>query len=241
MGQYNVDEIEFYSNGWLDNIDLASVTNDELKDLTYYQVKQAAGTYNEMVSMEETDLDYAFWDNDYNNEKNNYMQLATELNNRGIEVPHTLDMHDNASQMNNVIERFTPGLFEYKDNVIVQADNELEAIKQIFNGDLETAIIKSYNLNGLPDDEFKTQLNQGDWNGVLEFEKENGFFKNIGNGLFTDEMVMLGVNSKHAVNASLFADKATDRTKAELRSFVANTPDLQTKHNLGQQHNAPSI
>lgn len=49
MGQYDVDEIEFYSNGWLDNIDLASVTNDELKDLTYYQVKQAAGTYNEMV------------------------------------------------------------------------------------------------------------------------------------------------------------------------------------------------
>lgn len=76
-------EIEFYSNGWLDNIDLASVTNDELKDLTYYQVKQAAGKYNEMVSMEETDLDYAFWDNDYKNEKNNYMQLATELNNRG--------------------------------------------------------------------------------------------------------------------------------------------------------------
>ena len=31
MGQYDVDEIEFYSNGWLDNIDLASVTNDELK------------------------------------------------------------------------------------------------------------------------------------------------------------------------------------------------------------------
>ena len=128
MGQYNVYEIEFYSNGWLDNIDLASVTNDELKDLTYYQVKQAAGTYNEMVSMEETDPDYAFWDNDYNNEKNNYMQLATELNNRGIEVPHALDMHDNASQMNNVIERFTPGLFEYKDNVIVRADSELEAI-----------------------------------------------------------------------------------------------------------------
>ena len=169
------------------------------------------------------------------------MQLATELNNRGIEVPHALDMHDNASQMNNVIERFTPGLFEYKDNVIVRADSELEAIKQIFNGEWETAIIKSYNLNGLPDDEFETQLSQGNWNGVLEFEKENGFFKNIGNGLFTDEMVMLGVNSKHAVNASLFAEKATDQTQAELRSFVANTPDLQTKHNLGQQHNAPSI
>ena len=107
MGQYDVDEIEFYSNGWLDNIDLASVTNDELKDLTYYQVKQATGTYNEMVSMEESDPDYAFWDNDYNNEKNNYMQLAAELNNRGIEVPHALDMHDNASQLNNVIERFT--------------------------------------------------------------------------------------------------------------------------------------
>lgn len=241
MGQYDEDEIEFYGNGWLDNIDLASVTNDELKDLTYYQAKQAADTYNEMVSMEESDPDYAFWDNDYNNEKNNYIQLAAELNNRGIEVPQVLDIHDNESQMNNVIERFTPDLFEYKDNVIVRADSELQAIKQIFNGDLETAIIKSYNLNGLPDDEFKTQLNQGDWNGVLEFEKENGFFKNIGNGLFTDKMVTLGVNSKHAVNSSLFADKATDRTQAELRSFVANTPDLQTKYNLEQHRNAPSI
>lgn len=164
--------------------------------------------------------------------------MAAELNNRGIEVPHVLDMNDNASQMNNVIERFTPGLFEYKDNVIVREDSELEAIKQILNGDLETAIIKSYNLNGLPDDEFETQLSQGNWNGVLEFEKENSFFKNIGNGLFTDEMVALGVNSKHAVNASLFTDKAIDRTQAELRSFVANTPDLQSKHNLDQQRNA---
>ncbi|RGO77248.1 hypothetical protein DXA89_10325 [Weissella cibaria] len=170
MGKYDVDEIEFYSNGWLDNIDLALVTNDELKDLTYYQVKQATGTYNEVVAMEESDSDYAFWDNDYNNEKNNYIQLAAELNNRGIEVPHVLDMHDNASQMNNVIERFTPGFLEYKDNVIVRADSELEAIKQIFNGEWETAIIKSYNLNGLPDDEFETQLSQGNWNGVLEFE-----------------------------------------------------------------------
>lgn len=58
MGQYDVDEIEFCSNGWLDNIDLASVTNDELKDLTYYQVKQATGTYHEMISMEESDPDY---------------------------------------------------------------------------------------------------------------------------------------------------------------------------------------
>ncbi|MFH7316672.1 hypothetical protein ACHWP0_09785 [Weissella cibaria] len=123
----------------------------------------------------------------------------------------------------------------------MRADSELEAIKQIFNGDLETAIIKSYNLNGLPDDEFKTQLNQGDWNGVLEFEKENGFFKNIGNGLFTDKMLTLGVNSKHAVNASLFADKAIDRTQSDLRRFVTNTPDLETKHNLEQQLNAPSI
>ncbi|MFH7316671.1 hypothetical protein ACHWP0_09780 [Weissella cibaria] len=54
MGQYDVDEIEFYGNGWLDNIDLASVTNDELKDLTYYPAKQAAGTYNEMVSMKDS-------------------------------------------------------------------------------------------------------------------------------------------------------------------------------------------
>ena len=60
MGQYDVDEIEFYRNGWLDNIDMASVTNDELKDLTYYQVEQATGTYNEMVSMEESDPDYDF-------------------------------------------------------------------------------------------------------------------------------------------------------------------------------------
>lgn len=123
------------------------------------------------------------------------------------------------------------------DKAIIASDDEMKDVASLKGQVAE---------NGKPVEEMRHKLlrdtmrKQANVN-VLEFEKGNGFFKNIGNGLFTDEMVMLGVNSKHAVNASLFTDKATDRTQAELRSFVDNTKDLQTKHNLEQQRNAPSI
>ena len=119
-------------------------------------------------------------------------------------------------------------LDEYAGNIIVEAKNEMEAIKKIFHYDRESAVYDTFSLNELPPQEANVFLKSTDWQGVLDIEKENQFFKRLGNGLYTDEQVGITVNNaKYSVNQKLQETVAHNQIQQELKQYADNHVEIK--------------
>jgi len=95
----SLSNIEYYSTDLLDTIDPKELSNNTLSAVAVNLLDQAKSTYKELLTMTDDDDDKAYWQNDYDTERNSYRILANELKKRGIDVPDDLDYFDNTDTL----------------------------------------------------------------------------------------------------------------------------------------------
>ncbi|WP_260157706.1 hypothetical protein [Leuconostoc mesenteroides] len=86
---------------------------------------------------------------------------------------------------------------------MVQADNPVEAVKKLYNNNLQYAIQDSYTLSDVSEKEADYFRKTATWEDVADIEKSNNAIKDLGNGYYADEYIDRNDNNPHSVNQSI--------------------------------------
>ena len=81
---------------------------------------QSKDTVDQIATMNESDEELSYWQNDYDNEKESYTIIAYELQSRGIKVPNKLDYFDNRDTFEQL-----------KSNIANEVNNKSNTLTQI--------------------------------------------------------------------------------------------------------------
>lgn len=90
-----------------------------------------------------------------------------------------------------------------KGKLVVQADNPVEAVKKLYNNNLQYAIQESYTLSDISEKEADYFRKTATWEDVADIEKSNNAIKNLGHGYYADEYIERNDNNPHSANQSI--------------------------------------
>lgn len=91
----DITDVDYFSEKPFEGFDLKQASDIEIKVLAYNLLAQSKDTVDQIATMNESDEELSYWQNDYDNEKESYTIIADELQSRGIKVPDKLDSFDN--------------------------------------------------------------------------------------------------------------------------------------------------
>lgn len=194
----SLSNIEYYSTDLLDTIDPKELSNNTLSAVAVNLLDQAKSTYKELLTMSDDDDDKAYWQNDYDTERNSYRILANELKKRGIDVPDDLDYFDNTDSMYATKEKLFENVTKITEanlkniaekQLIVKADDPVQAVQKLYNHDLESAIKDSFTLSDVSEKEAQHFLKTVKWEDIVNMENSHDALKYHGNGLYSDEYI----------------------------------------------------
>ncbi|WP_227005708.1 hypothetical protein [Leuconostoc citreum] len=90
-----------------------------------------------------------------------------------------------------------------KEKLVVKADNPVEAVKKIYNNNLQYAIQESYTLSDMSEKEADYFRKTATWEDVADIEKSNNAIKDLGHGYYADEYIERNDNNPHSANQSI--------------------------------------
>ena len=90
-----------------------------------------------------------------------------------------------------------------KEKLVVKADNPVEAVKKLYNNNLQNAIQESYTLSDISEKEADYFRKTATWEDVVDIEKSNNAIKDLGHGYYADEYIERNDNNPHSANQSI--------------------------------------
>ncbi|MFT9391579.1 MAG: hypothetical protein ABF563_10345, partial [Leuconostoc pseudomesenteroides] len=125
--------------------------------------------------LKEMNIHYAVLDVDYYDKSKEYVVFNPE----DIKISNKQDIRLlNEQNKNNEI---TENLGEIaKEKLVVKADNPVEAVKKLYNGNLQYAIQDSYTLSDISEKEADYFRKTATWEDVADIEKSNNAIKALG-------------------------------------------------------------
>ncbi|WP_349521968.1 hypothetical protein [Leuconostoc citreum] len=156
--------------------------------------------------LNEMNIHYAVLDVDYYDKSKEYVVFNPD----DIKISNKQDIKLlNEQNKNNEI---TENLGEIaKDKLVVKADNPVEAVKKLYNGNLQYAIQDSYTLSDISEKEADYFRKTATWEDVADIEKPNNALKVLGNGYYADEYIDRDDNNPHSANQSILKNHDTEQ------------------------------
>ncbi|WP_349548964.1 hypothetical protein [Leuconostoc mesenteroides] len=156
--------------------------------------------------LNEMNIHYAVLDVDYYDKSKEYVVFNPD----DIKISNKQDIKLlNEQNKNNEI---TENLGEIaKDKLVVKADNPVEAVKKLYNGNLQYAIQDSYTLSDISEKEADYFRKTATWEDVADIEKSNNAIKDLGNGYYADEYIDRDDNNPHSANQSILKNHDTEQ------------------------------
>ena len=90
-----------------------------------------------------------------------------------------------------------------KEKLVVKADNPVEAVKKLYNNNLQNAVQESYTLSDISEKEADYFRKTATWEDVADIEKSNNAIKDLGHGYYADEYIERNDNNPHSANQSI--------------------------------------
>lgn len=148
--------------------------------------------------LNEMNIHYAVLDVDYYDKSKEYVVFNPD----DIKISNKQDIKLlNEQNKNNEI---TENLGEIaKEKLVVKADNPVEAVKKLYNGNLQYAIQDSYTLSDISEKEADYFRKTATWEDVADIEKSNNAIKDLGHGYYADEYIERNDNNPHSANQSI--------------------------------------
>lgn len=155
--------------------------------------------------LKEMNIHYAVLDVDYYDKSKEYVVFNPE----DIKITNKQDIRLlNEQNKNNEI---TENLGEIaKEKLVVKADNPVEAVKKLYNGNLQYAIQDSYTLSDISEKEADYFRKTATWEDVADIEKSNNAIKALGNGYYADEYIDRDDKNPHSANQSILKNHDTE-------------------------------
>lgn len=155
--------------------------------------------------LKEMNIHYAVLDVDYYDKSKEYVVFNPE----DIKISNKQDIRlSNEQNKNNEI---TENLGEIaKEKLVVKADNPVEAVKKLYNGNLQYAIQDSYTLSDISEKEADYFRKTATWEDVADIEKSNNAIKALGNGYYADEYIDRDDKNPHSANQSILKNHDTE-------------------------------
>lgn len=155
--------------------------------------------------LNEMNIHYAVLDVDYYDKSKEYVVFNPD----DIKISNKQDIKLlNEQNKNNEI---TENLGEIaKDKLVVKADNSVEAVKKLYNGNLQYAIQDGYTLSDISEKEADYFRKTATWKDVADIEKSNNAIKYLGNGYYADEYIDRDDSNPHSANQSILKKHDTE-------------------------------
>lgn len=233
----SLSNIEYYSTDLLDTIDPKELSNNTLSAVAVNLLDQAKSTYKELLTMPDDDDDKAYWQNDYDTERNSYRILANELNKRGIDVPDDLDYFDNTDSMYATKEKLFENVTKITEanlkniaekQLIVKADDPVQAVQKLYNHDLESAIKDSFTLSDVSEKEAQHFLKTVKWEDIVNMENSHYALNYHGNGLYSDEYIKPNSYNPYQENTKILNNdkqQGLSQQYKNLKKQINSNPD----------------
>ncbi|WP_270287394.1 hypothetical protein [Enterococcus faecium] len=101
-----------------------------------------------------------------------------------------------------------------KSELIVKANNPVEAMQKLYNNDLKSAIKASFILYDLPEDKIDSSKKNVTWEDLVNIEKSYNVFSYYQNNLYGSELVEPDLNNPYQENTKILDNKATQKQPA---------------------------
>lgn len=155
--------------------------------------------------LNEMNIHYAVLEVDYYDKSKEYVVFNPD----DIKISNKQDIKLlNEQNKNNEI---TEKLGEIaKEKLVVKADNPVEAVKKLYNGNLRYAIQESYTLSDISEKEADYFRKTATWEDVADIEKSNNAIEALGHGYYADEYIERNDNNPHSANQSILKNHETE-------------------------------
>lgn len=148
--------------------------------------------------LKEMNIHYAVLDVDYYDKSKEYVVFNPE----DIKISNKQDIRLLNEQNKN--NKLTENLGEIaKEKLVVKADNPVEAVKKLYNNNLQNAVQESYTLSDISEKEADYFRKTATWEDVADIEKSNNAIKDLGHGYYADEYIERNDNNPHSANQSI--------------------------------------
>ena len=97
-----------------------------------------------------------------------------------------------------------------KEQLIVKADDPVQAVQKLYNNDLESAIQDSFTLSDVSEKEAQHFLKTVKWEDIVDMENSHDALKYHGNGLYSDEYIDRDDKNPHSANQSILKNHDTE-------------------------------
>lgn len=116
-----------------------------------------------------------------------------------------------------------------QDQLIVKANNPVEAVKKLYNNDLESAIKDSFTLSDVSEKEAQHFLKTVKWEDIVNMEKSHNVFYSHGNGLYSDEFIKADLKNPYQENTKIIDNSSEQETKKQQPNLSDQYKLLQDK------------
>ena len=123
-----------------------------------------------------------------------------------------------------------------KEQLIVKADDPVQAVQKLYNNDLESAIQDSFTLSDVSEKEAQHFLKTVKWEDIVDMENSHDALKYHGNGLYSDEYIKPSSYNPYQENTKILNNdkqRGLSQQYKNLNKQINNKPDnnqhLQTQ------------
>lgn len=129
------------------------------------------------------------------------------------------------NEQNKSIET-TENLVEVaKDNLLVKASNPVEAVKKIYNNNLQSAIQESFTLSDVSEEEAQYFLKTVKWEDVANIENSNNALKYHGNGLYSDKYIEPDPHNPYQENTKILSNNSQKNLSEQYKNLNKQNKD----------------
>ena len=173
--------------------------------------------------LNEMNIHYAVLDVDYYDKSREYVVFNPD----DIKISSKQDIKLlNEQNKNNEI---TENLGEIaQEQLIVKADDPVQAVKKLYNNDLESAIQDSFTLSDVSEKEAQHFLKTVKWEDIVDMENSHDALKYHGNGLYSDEYIKPSSYNPYQENTKILnTDKQPELSQQykNLNKQINSNPD----------------
>ena len=123
-----------------------------------------------------------------------------------------------------------------QEQLIVKADDPVQAVQKLYNNDLESAIQDSFTLSDVSEKEAQHFLKTVKWEDIVDMENSHDALKYHGNGLYSDEYIKPSSYNPYQENTKILNNdkqQGLSQQYKNLNKQINNKPDnnqhLQTQ------------
>lgn len=246
FGTYLTDSIERANsyadtNGYLYTVELT----DELSQSQPLNATKVTLTLNQVAEKQIEDEEYPYILSDWEEPTSETTidagnnsgadTLVPILNDVGIHYA-VLDVeyYDNSKEY--VVFNPQDIKIKSKEQLIVKADDPVQAVQKLYNNDLESAIQDSFTLSDVSEKEAQHFLKTVKWEDIVDMENSHDALKYHGNGLYSDEYIKPSSYNPYQENTKILNNdkqQGLSQQYKNLNKQINNKPDnnqhLQTQ------------